>query len=321
MKTFIQKLTVVLLKAISYLPFPILYGISDLFFVVVYYLIGYRKQVVLSNLRHSFPEKTDRELKTIARNYYRHFADLTLETIKMNRMPEKVMRKHIKFINTNRLESVAQQGKGIVLLCMHYNNWEWNSFLAQFINFRLLMVYSPMPSNPYMEKHITTIRKQFGTEDVPMPKAPRAAIQLNDGPPYGLMWLAADQTPPAASQYWTTFLNQETPFFAGPQKIASKTNCAVYFHYVHKVKRGQYVADFIEITSSPATDGEHAVLLDYVDIVEQIIRRKPDYWLWSHRRWKHSRSDNQKLIPRNPVNRFEQQVNDMMDGLNQIKSI
>lgn len=321
MKAFAQKLTIVLLKAISYLPLPLIYVISDLFFVVVYYLVGYRKQVVFDNLRRSFPEKKAEELKLVARNYYRHFADLTLETIKLNRMPEKKMQKHIRFMNLDKLNAVAREGKGVVLLCMHYNNWEWNALLAKRIDFRLLMVYSPMPSNPSMEEYMTAMRMQFGAERVPMPKAPRAAMQLNQGPPFGLMWLAADQTPPAASQYWTTFLNQETPFFAGPQKIASKTNCPVFFHYVHKVKRGQYVADFIELTHQPAIDGPHGVLLDYVDIVEQIIRKRPEFWLWSHRRWKHRRPEGQELIRRNPLNRFSKQVDELIENLDKLKSI
>lgn len=172
-----------------------------------------------------------------------------------------------------------------------------------------------------MEDYMSRMRLQYGSTKVPMQGAPRASFTINKGPKYGMLWLAADQTPPAASQYWTTFLNQETPFFSGPQKIASKTKIPVFFHYIHKVKRGQYVADFFEISPNREGESEHDILLSYVDIIEQIIQKKPEYWLWSHRRWKHSRRDHQELIPRNERSAFKDQVDEMIDRLNEIKSI
>ena len=321
MKTFAQKFTVLLLKGVARLPFPLLYALSDLFFVFVFYLAGYRKKVVYRNLRNSFPEKTEKEIDRIARNYYHHFCDLTLETAKMHRLPKEKMKKHIRFEHVDRLNACFDQGRGIILICFHYNNWEWNASLAHELKHDLLMVYSPMKNNPSMENYVTAMRTQFGTVKVPMQNAPRAALTINKGPNYGLIWLAADQTPPAASQYWTTFLNQETPFFGGPQKIALKTDTPVFFHYVHKVKRGQYVADFFEMTPHPAQDGEQAVFLDYVDIIEKIIRRKPEYWLWSHRRWKHKRTENQELIPRNTESKFDKVIDEMMENMEKIKSI
>jgi KDO2-lipid IV(A) lauroyltransferase len=321
MKTFGQKLTVAFLKALSYLPFPILYVLSDLFFLVVFYLVGYRKKVVFRNLRNSFPEKTEQEVYEIARKYYRHFCDITVETLKMNRLPIAKMKNHIAVKNSDLLNKYFHEGKGIIVLCAHYNNWEWNASVQHILDHHLLMVYSPMKSNPPMEKYMTAMREQYGAKGVPMNQAPRAGLSINQGPDYKLLWLAADQTPPSKSQYWTTFLNQETPFFSGPQKIASKTDSPVFYHHIHKVKRGQYLVEFIELNSSPKKDGEHAVLLDYVDIAEQIIRRKPEYWLWSHRRWKHQRKENQQLIPRNEKPGFEKQVNRMLDELKQVKSI
>lgn len=320
MKTFSQKLTVLLFKGIAYLPFPVLYALSDFFFVVVFYLVGYRKKVVYQNLRNAFPEKTEKEIDSIVRKYYHHFCDITLETAKMQGLPIEKLKKHMRFEHVDRLNQYFDGGKGILLLCFHYNNWEWNASLAHYIKHELLMVYSPMNNAP-MDEYVTNMRTRYGSTKVPMQNAPRASFSMNRGPRYGLMWLAADQTPPKTSQYWTTFLNQETPFFSGPQKIATKTNTPVFFHYIHKVKRGQYVADFFEITPKPAEGGEHDVLLDYVDIVEQLIQRKPEYWLWSHRRWKHKRSEGQELIPRNKTSRFDKQIDEMLERLDKIKSL
>ncbi len=321
MKTFGQKLTIAFLKALSYLPFLVLYLLSDIFYVLVFYVIGYRKKVVFQNLKNAFPEKSEKEINEISRKYYRHFCDITVETLKMHRLPIEQMRKHVAFKNPEVLNRYFHENKGIIVLCAHYNNWEWNSSVQSILDHSLLMVYSPMKSNPYMEKYMVGMREQYGAKGTPMNLAPRAGLSINSGPDYNLLWLAADQTPPSGAQYWTTFLNQETPFFSGPQKIASKTDSPVFYHHIHKVKRGQYLVEFIEINSNPKNDGKHGVLLDYVDIIEQVIKGQPEYWLWSHRRWKHKRKDDQELIPRNKYPKFEKQVDRMLKELREVKSI
>lgn len=320
MKTFGQKLTVVLLKALSYLPLPVLYLLSDFFYVLVFYLIGYRKKVVFQNLRNAFPEKTEQEIDEIARKYYHHFCDMTVETIKMHRMSIEKMQKHVTFKNPELLNQYFHENRGIIVLCAHYNNWEWNSCSQRVLDHALLMVYSPMKSNPIMEKYMIQMREQYGAQGVPMNQAPRAGLSINKGPDYNLLWLAADQTPPSEAQYWTTFLNQETPFFSGPQKIALKTNSPVFYHHIHKVKRGKYIVEFKEISLSPKQDGEHGVLLGYVDIIEQVIKQQPEYWLWSHRRWKHQRKADQELLPRNKQSKYEKQIDQMLSELNEIKT-
>lgn len=312
---------VVLLKVLSYLPFPVLYALSDVIYLVIFYLVGYRKKVVYKNLNNAFPEKSEQEIDQIARKYYRHFCDLSLETIKMHRLPPNKIGKYIQFRNTEELNEIFDQGKGVILLCAHYNNWEWNSSLAQVVKHTIKMIYSPMKSNPSMDQYTLKMREQYGCEGTPMAGAPRVGLSINRGPAYGMLWLAADQTPPANSQYWTSFLNQETPFFAGPQKIALKTNSPVYYHYVHKVKRGKYIGQFFKMTDTPAEDGEHQLLLDYADILERIIQEQPEYWLWSHRRWKHKRKPEQTLIPRNKEKKFDQTITDMLEELRQVKSL
>jgi len=321
MKTFGQKLTIVFLKALSYLPLPILYLLSDIFYVLVFYLIGYRKKVVFRNLRNAFPKKAEKEIYTIAQKYYHHFCDITVETLKMHRLPYAKMRKHVQFRNPELLDIHGKKGNGVIVLSAHYNNWEWTScFQKQLENLEIIAVYSPMRKNAPMNAYMLSMREQYGGKGVPMNQAPRAGLSINRGPIYNILWLAADQTPPAGSQYWTTFLNQETPFFSGPQKIALKTNSPVFYQHIHKIKRGRYVVEFIEISPAPKQEGEHDILLDYVDIIEQIIKEQPEYWLWSHRRWKHKRKDDQELIPRNKYPKFEKQVDKMLKELREVKS-
>jgi len=315
MKLLAQKFSIALFIAISWLPFSVLYLISDFLFLIVFYLVGYRRKVVDQNLLNAFPEKSDDERKQIAGKYYHHFCDLLVETIKMNRLPDKKIRKHIQFRNIELLDKYFDEKKGVILMCAHYNNWEWNSSMQLFHKHRLLMVYSEMRGNIPMNDFILKTRSQYGGIGVPMGQAPRAGLSINQGPEYKALWLAADQTPPAHSQYWTTFLNQETPFFSGPQKIAMKTNSPLIYHYIHKVKRGKYIAEFFEVNPSPATSEENTVLLDYANIIEQIIRNKPEYWLWSHRRWKHKRTEDHQLIERRPNPELAKRVSDMLQRL------
>ncbi len=315
MKTFAQKFTVVLLRGLSHLPLWFIYAVSDFLYYLIYYVIGYRKKVVFKNLKNSFPEKSDEERTIIAKKYYRHFCDLTLETIKLHGSSLETMNKRVKYLNMDRFKPYYDKGQGVILLSFHYNNWEWNTPMKQHLDHKLLMVYSPMKGNPTMERYMTDNRKRYGGVELPMQNAPRAALSLNAGKDSAIMWLAADQTPPATSQYWTTFLNQETPFFAGPQKIASKTKAPVFFHYIHKVGRGKYIADYFEISPSREGEGEYSILLDYIDIVEYLIQRQPEYWLWSHRRWKHTRQPDQPVIARNPQSRFSAQLDEMIANI------
>lgn len=298
MGKFFRNLIVLFLKAFSYLPFSILYLLSDCFYFSLFYVIRYRKKVVYTNLKNSFPEKTPTEIDQIARKYYKHLCDVSFESIKLHSISEKELDKRITVKGLEKVETYFKQKKSIILLGMHYNNWEWSSSLQRIASHQLLMIYNPVRNNLEMERFILNMRERFGAVSVPVHKSARAAIQFDQTDRPGCLWLAADQTPFQASKFWTMFLNQETPFFSGPEKIAWKTNQPVFFHHTKKLARGKYEVNFIELFAEPGKEKPEDILLTYIDTMEQIIREKPEYWLWSHRRWKHTRPEGVEMINR-----------------------
>lgn len=293
---------VVLLKAFAQLPFGAIYLISDFLYLVLFYVVGYRKRVVYTNLRKSFPEKTEAEIDHIARQFYRHFCDLTLEAIKLYRMTDAQLDERITVKGLEKANAYCLEGKSIILLGMHYNNWEWSASLQRIAKHQLLMIYNPVRDNQEMERFILDMRERFGGISVPVNHSARTAIQFGKGGRPGCLWLAADQTPAPTTQFWTTFLNQETPFFSGPEKIAVKTNQPVFFHHTRKTGRGKYEVNFIELFAEPSKESGETILMKYVETMENIIRETPQYWLWSHRRWKHQRPEHTPLIPRTVYN-------------------
>ena len=301
---FFKNATVAFLKAFSHLPFWFIYGLSDFLYLIIFHLAGYRKKVVYGNLRNSFPEKSEEEIKEIAQKFYHHFCDISLESIKLHSISEKELDKRITFSGVEKTHEYFEQGKSIIVLGMHYNNWEWNASGQRFVKHQTKMIYNPVRNNVEMERFILNMRERFGAHSVPVHLSARTAIKFDKDERPGALWLAADQTPFQTSKFWTTFLNQETPFFQGPDKIAVKTNQPVFFVHFEKLRRGRYQTHFIELFSEPAKETSETILLTYIEMAERIIRKTPQYWLWSHRRWKHSRLEGTLLIERKDVSKF-----------------
>ena len=294
-KRMLNGFLVLLLKFISMLPFWVIYGIADFFYLVVRYVIGYRKKVILDNLRHAFPEKSEQEINTIMNRYYRHFCDFSLETIKLHSMSEKQMEKRLKITGLDAMKPYADEGRSIMMLGFHYNNWEWCSSIQSKAYHKLLMIVNPIRGNLAFEKYIEYSRSKWGGKSVPVHKSARTAIEyVRRGEP-AVLWLAADQTPPANSPFWTIFLNREAPFFTGPEKIAIKTNQPIYFLHVKKLKRGRYEAEFTLLFEDPSKVESKDILLTYIRKMEEVIRETPEFYLWSHRRWKHTRPEGIEL--------------------------
>jgi Kdo2-lipid IVA lauroyltransferase/acyltransferase len=286
-----NNIIVSILKILSYLPFWFIYGLSDVFYIVVRYVIKYRKNVIHENLTFAFPEKTEVEIKQISGKFYRHFCDFSLETLKMYSLSEKQLRKRVRFKGMAVTEELYNQGKSIIMLGMHHNNWEWCSAVQLFTKHLTLMLYNPVRGNQAFEKFLIYSREKWGGICVPVHKSARTVFQFNQmGKPTGI-WLGADQTPGANSQFWTIFLNREAPFFSGPEKIAKKTNQPVFFHRTRKLKRGYYEVEFSLLFENPKDVNEKDILLGYVHKMEEVIREEPEYYLWSHRRWKHKRPE------------------------------
>ncbi|HZH72138.1 MAG TPA: lysophospholipid acyltransferase family protein [Mariniphaga sp.] len=292
LKRNLNKLPAGFLYLISLLPFMVLYIVSDIFYLIVRYVIKYRYRVVMENLTHSFPENSKKENQKIANRFYRHFADLMIETIKLHSVSKDELDKRVQLEGQEIIHEYYKQGKSFIVLAMHHNNWEWCSYLLTKIKHKGLLIYNPIRGNKSMEKFLLHSRERWGGKCIPVNQSARVALQFHrDGIPT-MLWLGADQTPPANSQFWTIFLNRETPFFTGPEKIAQKTNQPVFFQYMSKLKRGQYITRYIPLVINPSEMEPKDILLAYIEKMEEIIKKEPEYYLWSHRRWKHTRPEN-----------------------------
>lgn len=298
MNSILNRLVVVLCKLTARLPFWLIWVLSDIFYVFIYYLVRYRRKTVHENLINSFPKKSPKEIREITKKFYHHLSDLGLETIKFNQMSEKEIDDRLKIHDLEIFEEYYQQHKSVILLGMHHNNWEWSGSMQRFIKAHFLVVYNPVRNNKALERFIIDTRERFGAKSIPVNHSVRIALGFNNSERPGVLILGADQTPQANAQFWTTFLNQETAFFTGPMKIATKTNQPVLLHHTRKVGRSKYEVFFYKLTENPLEMKHEEIMLAYIKRIEEIIQAEPEYWLWSHRRWKHTRPANAELYKR-----------------------
>ena len=294
----LDRFVVVLCKLTARLPFWVIYGMSDIFYVILYHIVRYRRNVVHKNLTLSFPEKSPEEIRKITKKFYHHLSDLGLETIKYHHMSEKEIDARLKIHNPEIFEEYYQRGQSVILLGMHHNNWEWCGSMQRFIKAQFSVVYNPVRKNKALERFILDNRERFGAKSVPVNLSAKAALEFNKAARPGVLILVGDQTPGLTAQFWTTFLNQETSFFAGPMKISVKTNQPVFFQHTRKTGRSRYEVFYHKLFENPAEADPDEILMAYINKMEEIIQAEPEYWLWSHRRWKHTRPANVELHPR-----------------------
>jgi KDO2-lipid IV(A) lauroyltransferase len=267
-----------------------MYILSDITRFFAYYVVKYRRIVVATNLRNSFPEKSAEELKRIEKAYYKHFCDMFLEINYLLHAKEKRLIKMCKFNNIDLLNKYYSEGKSVIVAAGHYSNWEFLSIIASQMNHILLGVYKPV-ANKRFEVFINKSRARFGAVPVPMHDAFKTVLDYNKNRKLFFLCLIADQTPARSKiNYWTSFLNQDTPVFLGIEKIAIKTNQPVLFCNMQKVERGKYEVEFIPLCENPKETKPFEITELHVRALERIIRKNPEYWLWSHRRWKFKRA-------------------------------
>ncbi len=271
------------------IPFPIVFIVSDVCFLLLYYIAGYRKKVVMENLRNSFPEKSEADLKRIARRFYRHLCDLFIETFKNLTMSKATALRHA-YLHPEAIalfERYNNEKRSIILVLGHYGNWEWaaNAFNLK-ARQQLCIIYHQL-SNPYFDKLMHHIRSRYGSRLYTMQHALREMINNKDK--ISATAFVADQTPPPEGAYWTTFLNQDTPVFRGTEKIAQKLDLPVVYISNIKKKRGVYEMRAKVLTDYPKDTAPGEISEMHTRELETEIREHPEYWLWSHRRWKHKR--------------------------------
>jgi KDO2-lipid IV(A) lauroyltransferase len=282
-------LTLPFIYLLSVLPFPLLYGLSRIVYYLLFYVLRYRKEVVLRNLRNSFPEKSEKEIRIISRRFYRYFCDLFLETFKTLSISRRTMLKHCLLAeSTQRLfDQLAADNQSIMIVMGHLGNWEWagNTF-SICCRHQLYVIYHPL-SNKYFNALMIKMRTRFGTKLIPMKDTLRE--MLNNRKTLSATAFIADQSPQPDRAYWMHFLHQDTPVFLGIEKIALKIRYPLVYVSVKRVKRGYYEvsAERIELPSEGGRPGEITEL--HTKKLEADIKARPETWLWTHRRWKHSR--------------------------------
>jgi Kdo2-lipid IVA lauroyltransferase/acyltransferase len=279
-------LSIILLKGISYLPFPVLYGLSDFMALLLYHVVRYRRKVVHTNLKLSFPDKSEREISGIERRFYHFLSDYMLEILKGYSITRDSLGKRITFRGCDEMNQYAKEGKSVLLLGMHYGNTEW-SILAgpPLLKHQIISIANPLRSNSEFKEFLTKIREKEGGKTIPVDKSARVALDFHRMALPTCLVLVGDQRPPAITHFWTTFMVQEACFNPGPVKIARKVNQPIFFHMTRRIKRGHYEVSFIPMIENPAELSDNEILLTYVRKMEKYIREAPEYYLWSHRRW------------------------------------
>lgn len=283
---------------ISKLPFFILYRISDLMFVMVFYFIPYRKKVVFRNLSNAFPEKTDADIKQIAKKFYRHLCDFMIESFKPLTLSTEELLQRFHFTNPELLAELNKTNRDFAVVSGHYGNWEWSSMLTLYAQRDALLIYRPLQNKP-MDRLFVKIRsRNEGTRLTAMEHVFRAAIEHRNQQKPFLIYFIADQRPPRNNKFWTTFLHQPTSFFNGTEKLSRKLDLAVVFMHIKKTKRGFYDVTLKKMFDTVKDLPENAVTLAFVDELEKEIICQPEYWLWSHKRWKHKPDESTQIIAR-----------------------
>lgn len=271
------------------LPMPVMLSISSLFYGLVYYVIGYRKRVVQHNFEKSFPTKSKHQIKQEIKQFYKHFCDLLFETAKTLSIREREIDKRFILKNPELLEEFYDQKKSIILYTSHYGNWEWLAFLPLYTSYTCTAFYQPL-KNKYFDTLVKAIRERFGVQCIPSKNGYKTLMQKHKNGELTINYIISDQSPQAsASKHWVKFLNQDTAFLIGSERMAKRMNMAVVYPEFRQPKRGVYEITFKTITEDAGKTEGYSIIDTYARLLEENIELDPSLWLWSHRRWKLNR--------------------------------
>lgn len=271
----------------SKLPLRVLYLISDFTFFVIYHVVGYRRKVVLENLQNSFPTKSPEELKKIQRNFYVNFCDYIIETFKSFTISSNELRVRVQHLNQDIFEEAKAENKNVILLAGHVFNWEWFNVLAKIIpQENSFPVYRKVQSG-FWEEKVKGLRNRFGNQPLEAREVIRHIFRNpNDG--NSVYMFVADQTPHFSEvTYGLNFLNQKTPVFLGYDKLSTRMDLVFVFCEMKKVKRGFYQINYYRIQPDGEKFVNHEVVKKFHHLLENTINKRPDNYLWSHRKWKY----------------------------------
>ena len=277
----------------SLLPLRIHYVLSDLLFWLLYGVVGYRKAVIRKNLRESFPEKSEEELRKIARGYYHFFCDYIVETIKMMTISKENIRRRLTFKGTELVDEIVESGQSCAVYLGHLCNWEWVTSLPLWVTPKAQcgQIYHPL-ENKEFDRLFLYSRQRFGATCIAMQDTLREIVNYRSKNQPVVIGYISDQVPFWTNiHHWVDFLHHDTPVLTGTERIAKKVNHAVFFLDVHRVRRGYYEAEFKLMTREPQKMDDFEITDIYFKLLEESIRRAPEFWLWSHNRWKRTREE------------------------------
>ena len=275
------------------LPLKILYILSDILFFPMFYIVRYRRKLVYQNMKDSFPEKSEKEIRRMEKAFYHHFCDYIVETIKLLHISDKETRKRVKFHNTEALQEIVDNGGSCLMLLGHYGNWEFVPSVTLWMrkgSVIFAQIYRPL-KNKWFDRFFLKLRGRYHSECIAKQDTLRSILRYKSSSRPSITGFMADQTPsPANIHHWVNFLNHDTPVFTGVEKIAHKVGFSVFYFDVEKIKRGYYSVTIREISKNPKETEEFEITNKYMEMMETTLLRAPEYWLWTHNRWKHKRS-------------------------------
>lgn len=280
---------------LSLFPLRLLYLVSDLLFFPLYYLVRYRRKTVRKNLISSFPEKTEAEVQSIEKKFYSFFCDYVVETIKEMSISEKQMRRRMTFSGTDELiADMERKGARFTFIYLgHYCNWEWIASMPYWFpeGVNCGQIYHPLYNKAFNELFLK-LRGRHGAQNIAMKETLRRIIEMKRNGKHNVIGFISDQAPKWNSiHHFTPFLNHETPVFTGTEKIGQQVNAIIYFADVSRPKRGYYHCHLYRLAEDVKTMKEFELTDLYMQHLEKMIRREPQYWLWSHNRWKRTREE------------------------------
>jgi len=272
---------------LSLLPLSVLYFFSDIIFVFVYAIVGYRKKVVRDNLRLAFPKKSAEEKKVIEKKFYHHLCDLAVESIKSISISEIEINKRFKIKTMEVLDDLYAKDKSVLLLCGHYASWEWSGIINKWMPYKGYAVYKQL-RNPQINGLLKRLRGRYGGDIVSNKKIVPILFRNKRDGIKALTLFLSDQTPKVSSaKHADTFMGVKVPVFTGAEELSKKLDTAVVYLKIEKVKRGYYEASFATITEDAPSLPDYQITRQFLDQVEAQIKEAPAYYLWSHKRWKH----------------------------------
>jgi len=293
MKRFLANFVYALLYVLSLLPISIHYVLSDIIYVLLYKFIGYRKKVVRQNLRSSFPQKSEQELKRIEQRFFHWLCDYFVETVKLLTIPEKEIRRRMVFKNTEQVNECVNKGQSCAVFLGHYCNWEWVTSLPLWTSEKgqCGQIYHAL-ENADSDRIFLKLRQRFGAVCIPMAETLRRIIKFKqEGKPVIIGYIS-DQVPFWNNiHHWCQFLNHDTPVLTGTERLARQTGHAVFYLDITRPRRGYYEATFKLITRNPKEKKEFEITDIYFQQLEKRIIESPEFWLWTHNRWKRTREE------------------------------